>query len=88
MKGYQMRQENKSSLVIQVDTPFLTVGELSLRTGLSDSTIRRLIRSGFINVSKGEGVKTSVLINMVDLNTRAAAASTTVQELLKNRARG
>lgn len=76
-----MSQENKR-LVIQVETPFLTVAKLAEKSGLSISTIRRLIHEGHIQAERVEGTKSSLRINMVDMVARATAQSMTLNEFL------
>lgn len=58
---------------IVIDTPYTTVTELARRTGQSESTIRKEIKSGRLLIrEKTEGSKEAVLVNMIHIAMEAA----------------
>ena len=58
---------------IVIDTPYTTVAELARRTGQSESTIRKEIKSGRLLIrEKTEGSKQAVLVNMIHIAMEAA----------------
>lgn len=58
---------------ISIDTPYVTVGEYSRRSGQSDGAIRRDIELGrYLIRPKPQGSKSAVLINMVHMTVEAA----------------
>lgn len=76
----------KTVIKIEINTPYVSLNEFSRLTGLSPSTINRLINSGFLSTTIPTGKNRSTrLINLVDLITRAASESMTINEFIKNR---
>ncbi|MCO1622480.1 hypothetical protein [Pseudomonas putida] len=69
---------------IVIDTPYVTVGEYSKRSGQSDTAIRREIDLGrYIIRPKVEGSKSAVLINLVHLAMEAAEQAERVRKDVK-----
>lgn len=58
---------------IVIDTPYVTVRELSRRSGQSERAIRNAVENGAMLIKdKPDGSKKAVLINMVALAAEAA----------------
>ncbi|WP_321863304.1 hypothetical protein [Pseudomonas paraveronii] len=58
---------------INIDTPYVTVGEYARRSGQSDTAIRKEIEQGhYLIRPKKSGSKSAVLINMVHIAIEAA----------------
>ncbi|WP_182859711.1 hypothetical protein [Aeromonas hydrophila] len=64
-----------SEIAIQIDTPVKTIEKYSTDTGIPVGTVRKMITDGDLEIMPKRRPKSRVLINMVALYQKAAAAA-------------
>ncbi|WP_324017780.1 hypothetical protein [Aeromonas hydrophila] len=64
-----------SEIAIQIDTPVKTIEKYSSDTGIPVGQVRKMISNGELQIMPKASPKHRVLINMVALYHKAAAAS-------------
>lgn len=68
-----------SEIALKIDTPVKTIERYSADTGIPVGTVRKMIACGELQIMPKAGPKHRVLINMVALYHKAAAAPTSLQ---------
>ena len=64
-----------SEIALKIDTPVKTIERYSADTGIPVGTVRKMIACGELQIMPKAGPKHRVLINMVALYHKAAAAA-------------
>lgn len=68
-----------SEIAFKIDTPVKTIERYSADTGIPVGTVKKMISSGELQIMPKPGPKHRVLINMVALYHKAAAAAISLQ---------
>lgn len=64
-----------SEIALQIDTPVKTIERYSADSGIPVGTVRKMISDGDLDIMPKRRPKSRVLINMVALYHKAAAAA-------------